>query len=216
VKACAQITISLLGLVSLLGSAASAEPLRVVMLPIVVHSSAEDARYVSSGLADMLSSRLELLGEISVVRSEEGGTSELEDALESGAKAGGDYVIYGAFTQFGDGASLDVHCAPVGDIEEAAARRRIFVQSGNVSEIIPKLDTLVDRIAFYLNRPSSAPAPGQPTPASAAADDRTGASAAELASLRDRLDALEQAVYGLEEPITDAAAAPAEEPPPEP
>jgi hypothetical protein len=215
VKVCARITITLLALVSLLGSAAGAEPLRVVMLPIVVHSSAEDAGYVSRGLADMLSSRLELLGEITVVRRDAGGTSQLEAALESGAEAGGDYVIYGAFTQFGDGASLDVHCAPVGDIEEAAARRRIFVQSGNVSEIIPKLDTLVDRIAFYLNRPSSAPAPGQPTPAAAAVDVADGASNAELTSLRERVDALEQAVYGLSEPTPDAAAPASEEPPPE-
>jgi hypothetical protein len=197
VKVCARITITLLALVSLLGSAAGAEPLRVVMLPIVVHSSAEDAGYVSRGLADMLSSRLELLGEITVVRRDAGGTSQLEAALESGAEAGGDYVIYGAFTQFGD------------------ARRRIFVQSGNVSEIIPKLDTLVDRIAFYLNRPSSAPAPGQPTPAAAAVDVADGASNAELTSLRERVDALEQAVYGLSEPTPDAAAPASEEPPPE-
>ena len=215
-RAWARIFITLLTLLPTLAGSAGAEMLRVVMLPIIVHSASADAGYVSGGLADMLSSRLELLGEIRVIRRDEGGTSQLEAALESGAEAGGDYVIYGAFTQFGDGASLDVHCAPLGDIEEAAARRRIFVQSGNVSEIIPKLDTLVDRIAHYLNRPASAPAPGLPvTPAPESESAVAGVAEAELVGLRDRIDALEQAVYGLAEQAPDDASVPAEEASPE-
>ena len=207
---------ALLALVPLSGASAAPEPLRVVILPITVHSAAEDATYVSRGLAYMLSSRLELLGGLTVVRLEEGATSDLAEALEAGAKAGGDYVIYGAYTQFGDGASLDVQCAPLGDIEEAAARRRIFVQSGTASEIIPKLDTLVDRIAFYLNRPSSAPAPGQQAPGGPPVDPAEAPELVELSSLKERLDALEQAVYGLAEPPDEPAAAPAEEPAEEP
>ena len=71
--------------------------------------------------------------------------AKLEEALEIGREAGGDYVIFGAFTQFGDGASLDVQCVPLREpsLERTLAARRIFVQSGAIGEIIPKLDELV-------------------------------------------------------------------------
>jgi len=208
-RAWLRMTISLLALVPalLFGVGAVAAPLRVVILPIVVHSAVDDANYVSAGLADMLSSRLEQLGELTVLRRDEGGTIELDEALERVEGSGADYVIYGAFTQFGDGASLDIHCAPTASLEEAATRRRIFIQSGNVSEIIPKLDELVDRVAFFLNRPSSAPAPGGPSNPTAAAAN-PAAAPGELEVLRGRIDALEQAVYGLGEQATDAAAIP--------
>ena len=208
------IAIAVLIVCTLLPVGAFAAPLRVVILPIVVHSAAENANYVSAGLADMLSARLEQLGEITVERRDEGATTHLEQALETVRGAGADYVVYGAFTQFGDGASLDVHCAPAtpAEPEEAAARRRIFIQSGNVSEIIPKLDELVDRVAFFLNRPASAPAPGTPSP-EAVAGEIVG-DGAELETLRGRVDALEQAVYGLDESASAASVA-VEEPSPE-
>ena len=204
------IAIAVLIACTLLPVGAFAAPLRVVILPIVVHSAAENASYVSAGLADMLSARLEQLGEITVERRDEGATTHLEQALETVRGAGADYVVYGAFTQFGDGASLDVHCAPAtpAEPEEAAARRRIFIQSGNVSEIIPKLDELVDRVAFFLNRPASAPAPG--TLAREAASAEATAGAPELDALRDRVEALEQAVYGLGESAAAESVTPEE------
>ena len=189
----------------------SADPLDVVALPIVVHTSESDSRYVSEGLADMLSSRLEQLRGVRVLSlgDAEPATANLEEALALGREAGGDYVIFGAFTQFGDGASLDVQCAPLREqsLERTLASRRIFVQSGAIGEIIPKLDELVDRVAFYLDRKPIEGGEGEvaatqrPSPSVGAGP---GASEEGLQTLRDRVDALERAVYGSP---ADAAAA---------
>ena len=54
---------------SLLPASGRATP-RVALVPIVVHSSAVEPHYLSNGLAEMLSARLEKSGEISVVRVE--------------------------------------------------------------------------------------------------------------------------------------------------
>ncbi|NRA09388.1 MAG: hypothetical protein HRU02_14645 [Myxococcales bacterium] len=190
-------------LVFALPVALRAEALQIVALPIVVHSSESDPRYVSEGLADMLSARLEQLRGVRVVipGNSEPATVKLEEALALGRAAGGDYVIFGAFTQFGDGASLDVQCVPLREqsLERTLAARRIFVQSGAIGEIIPKLDELVDRVAFYLNRrpveaglAPVAASPAPPTPARGPEEDR----AAELRALRERVDALEQLLHG--------------------
>ncbi len=180
--------------------ATAAEALRVVILPIVVHTAVEDAGYVSRGLADMLSARLEQVGSLDVVQVDDpgAGTTRLSDAVTSGRSVGGDYVIFGAFTQFGDGASLDVHCAPLGepDLARTEAARRIFIQSGSMGEIIPKLDEIVDRVVFYLGQPVGT----QQGPVAAAAVAVAPAPESdEFLELRERLEALESAVYGLED-----------------
>ena len=180
-----------------------ADSLQVVALPIVVHSAESDPRYVSEGLADMLSARLEQLRGVRVVTPGDSSpaTVKLEEALEIGREAGGDYVIFGAFTQFGDGASLDVQCVPLREpsLERTLAARRIFVQSGAIGEIIPKLDELVDRVAFYLDRrpvdaelAPVAASPGPPPPAPGMKEERS----TELQALRERVDALEQLIQG--------------------
>ena len=103
-------------------------------------------------------------------------------------------MVFGSFTQFGDGASLDIHCVPVLDDEaQAAAARRIFIQSGAVGDIIPKLDEIVDRVALYVQAQSPAMRAGSTAPDPAAAGAR--ADAAVLRDLADRLEALERAVY---------------------
>jgi hypothetical protein len=200
--------------------AGAEDPVRIVMLPIVVHSSVSDSSYVSRGLADMLSARLEQVGGIVVVREDAmaTATARLEHAYEAGREADGDYVIFGAFTQFGDGASLDVQCAPLGvsGLAEAAAGRRIFVQSGTMGDIIPKLDQMVDKIAYFLSGPEDAEALAAAAP-SARGPGAGPAASESVAELRDRIEALERAVYegiGVPEEAS-AAVAPAEEPIPE-
>lgn len=181
-------------LTGLVAGSASADAARVVILPVVVHSGAADPTYVSRGLSDMLSARLEQHGGLDVVRVDDPAlaTSRLPRALEVGRDAGGDYVLFGSFTQFGDGASLDVQCAPLGGGGEP---RSIFIQSGTMGEIIPKLDELADKVARHLGAPIPAPggAPG------AVADSSNGSGSApteaEIEDLRQRLEALERAVF---------------------
>ncbi len=190
-----------LGAVALAAGAASAadddEPrhVRVVILPIVVHSAAPDSTFVSRGIADMISSRLEQTGRVHVERVDDAaaGTTSLGHALRLGKQRGGDYVVFGAFTQFGDGASLDVQCVPL-DVRteaEAAAARRIFIRSGSMGEIIPKLDEIVDRVAVYVKAVSG----GEPRGTAANEARRAAADDDALRVLMRRIEALEQAVF---------------------
>jgi hypothetical protein len=174
------------------GDAAQAAPARVALLPVVVHTAEKDADYLSLGLADMLSSRLERSGQIAVLRLRGEGlaTTDLEAALAAARSAGADYVLFGSFTQFGAGASLDMRCARVeGDgSAEPPEARRVFVQSGTLQEIIPRLDDLSERVARYVSgaAPTESPAgpeAGRPAPASA-----------ELEDLRRRVEALERSL----------------------
>jgi TolB-like protein len=193
---------------SLLPASGRAAP-RVALVPIVVHSSASEPHYLSNGLAEMLSARLEKSGEISVVRveSESGPTTRLGSVLELGRSAGADFVIYGSFTQFGQGASLDVRCAPLNG-SESDPERRIFIQSGTVAEIIPQLDELAQKVARYVKKGDSpAPLPPDAEPPDAEpADEAPAAGAASVESyesLLRRVDALERAVYS--EPLRQSS-----------
>src|SRR2546428_2063492 len=171
------------------GAASAGDRTRIVILPIVVHSAASDSSYVSRGITDMISSRLEQTGRVQVERVDDPklGTTVLGKALELGKARGGDYLIFGAFTQFGDGASLDVSCLPL-DVKneaEAAAARRIFISSGAMGDIIPKLDEIVDRVALYTKVARTDAQPGAPTAAAPSA-----AQAEALRDLTRRLEAL--------------------------
>jgi len=177
----------LLGGASLLAtSGSSAAPIRAALLPIAVHSADDGSAYLSAGLAEMISARLEQSGGVTVILAPGPAvpTSDLEKAVEAGRTAGADFVVFGAFTQFGAGASLDVQCAAV-NAEGEARPRRIFVQSGTLGEIIPKLDDLAVKLARFMTRGGADP---QATAGAAASDGN------ELDEIRRRLDALERAV----------------------
>src|SRR5262245_65142339 len=187
---------ALLGVVLLASVAAAQERTRIVMLPIVVHSASSNPSYVSRGIHDMIASRLEQTGRVQVERVEDpsAATTALGKALDWGKARGGDYLIFGSFTQFGEGASLDVHCLPlsVKNEAEAAAARRIFISSGAMGDIIPKLDEIVDRVAVYTKVARSDAQPGAPAQAAAAPP---AAQAEALRDLTRRLEALEKAVF---------------------
>ena len=181
-------------LCAFVASSAAADGARIVILPVVVHSPTPDPGYVSSGLADMLSARLEQLGGVEVVRADDASlaTTRVDEAIEAARAVDGDYVLFGSFTQFGDGASLDIHCAPVQ--AGALPARNIFVQSGTMGEIIPKLDELADKVARYVRGEVAAqPAAPPSTPDTATSE--------EFDELNRRLEALERVVFL---PVADA------------
>ncbi len=192
----------LLGGASLLvsTSAAVAAPVRAALLPIAVHSADEGTAYLSTGLAEMISARLEQTGNVTVVLvpGEPVATSQVAKAIEAGKAAGVDYVVFGAFTQFGAGASLDVQCAAVNGPTDAQARR-IFVQSGTLGEIIPKLDDLASKIARYMTNG------GQSGPVAAGAEPPSNSG--QIDELRQRVDRLERSVFTQAEKRAEAAAA---------
>ena len=176
-------------------SRAAAEP-RLLLLPIVVHS-AEDPEYLRAGLSDMLAARFERIGALDLVRAEADGrgTTDPEAAVELARKEGADYVLYGSFTRFGKGASLDVQCAPVspGAGESPEPLREIFVHSGSIGEIIPDLDELAGKVSRYAR--GEAVVTG--VPASPGVAGAVGVSPADVQQLRDRIEGLEAAVSAL-------------------
>ena len=179
---------------------------RIAILPMVVNTAGERA-YLRSGLADMLASRLGRNPELAVIRVEDESqaTSDPRRAAEIGLAHGAQYVVFGAFTQFGEGASLDVQCVEARAYEkkEDPAARSIFIQSGTVGEIIPKLDTTAQKIGLFIAGSATAggaPAPGPPVAAApsapAAAPQAAPAREAAFEDLRRRLEAIEEYLFG--------------------
>jgi len=174
------------------GTEARAADARVALLPVVVHAS-DQQDYLRKGLGDMLAARLTQQRGLSVVRVEDPGqaTTDLERALAAGRSAGAEYVVFGSFTRFGDGASLDLECAKVAG--GAGGGHELFVQAGTLGEIIPKLDGVAQRVAgFVANGPSAPPAVASGNGARPAPDVARG----ELEELKRRVTALEQTVGG--------------------
>jgi hypothetical protein len=179
---------------------AHAEIIRVAMLPVSVNSSLSETGHLSAGLADMVAARLEQNGQVVIIRLDAPAASR-EEAIAAGKKAGAEYVLFGSYTQFGDGASLDLRCAPVigGAADEP---RRVFIQAGSASEMIPKLGVLSESVSRYLVGTAESPEPlaGANGTAPGAPD------AASLADIEQRVEALERVIFA-----PPAAAEPAAE-----
>jgi hypothetical protein len=146
-------------------AAQAEEPVSIAILPIVVHS-ADDPTFLRNGLADMLASRIEQAGGFEVVRVEEVelGTTRLPQAIDTAKERGTDFVLFGSFTRFGTGASLDMQCASTRPDFEADPLREIFVHTGSIGEVIPDLDALIGKVGRFAipgfgQRPDVAAAP---------------------------------------------------------
>jgi TolB-like protein len=169
-----------LALALAVAAGARAEERRTVaILPVVVHAL-EDHAYLRDGLADMLASRLGQQPGIGVLRVDDPAqaTTDVDVARATAKALGAQWVLFGSFTRFGDGASLDVRCVSVAAPADSGPRS-IFVQSGQLAELIPRLDGVAERVAAHvLGREHGAAAPE--------------ASRSELDELRRRIEALER------------------------
>jgi len=170
---------------------------RVAILPMLVNSTGEQA-YLRTGLSDMLASRLGRNPLVAVVRVEADrqATTDPVRAASIGNELGAQFVVFGSFTQFGEGASLDVQCIEVGsyEAEDEPEARRIFIQSGTVGEIIPKLDETAEKIGRFVAAPMPAAAP--PAVAAPAAQAGPTVDPAEVEGLRRRVEAIEAHLFG--------------------
>src|SRR5262245_47323045 len=95
---------------------------KVAVLPVVVHAL-EQKEYLQSGIADMLATRLEQNPKLTVARVADvaQATTDGEAARAAARAAGAQFVVFGSFTRFGDGASLDLRCLPTaGNAGDAA------------------------------------------------------------------------------------------------
>jgi outer membrane protein insertion porin family len=167
------------------GAAVASEPARVAVLPVVIHSI-EESGYLRAGISEMLSSRLSQQAGVSAVRVDDAGaaTADLAAARAAGRAAGAEWVLFGSFTRFGEGASLDLRCVPVAS-EAPASQRSVFVHAGKLDELIPRIDSVVQRIGSHVRGGV----------ANANAPLAIGAEApnvlAELQALKARVEALE-------------------------
>ncbi len=160
-----------LAAVVLPGVAASQEKPSILLLPVVVHSS-ESPGYLRRGISDMLMARFQQAAEFDLIQIEDPAmaTTAFDEAVEAGRSAGADFVLFGSFTRFGEGASLDMHAASTAPGGEEENLREIFVHSGQIGEVIPDLDDLVGKVARFAiedyapraegSTPSAPPAPG--------------------------------------------------------
>jgi TolB-like protein len=164
---------------------------KLLLLPILVHS-AEDPTYLREGLDDMLTARLQRIGALDLIDPDPNtpGTTQLARARELARRHGADYVLFGSFTRFGQGASLDVQCAPVATGRDREPLREIFVHSGSIGDIIPDLDELAGKVSRFAHGEvvvSSAPASPAGGPAGAV-------SARDYQALLGRVTALEKSL----------------------
>lgn len=169
------------------GASFAAEPARVAVLPVVIHSL-EESGYLRAGISEMLSSRLSQQDGVAAIRVADAtsATTDADAARAAGRAAGAEWVLFGSFTRFGEGASLDLRCLPV-DSGGEATQRAVFVHAGGLSDVIPRLDSVVERIGAHV-RGGVANA-STPAVSAAPAPDVT----AEVQALRVRVEALEKA-----------------------
>ncbi len=122
----------------------------LALLPMVVHSN-EDPEYLRQGLSDMLRARFtkESVVEVIPVEDSDRATTDLEKALEVARSVGAEYVVFGSFTRFGQGASLDVQTAATAAGPDGETLREIFVHSGSIGAVIPDLDDLVGKVTRF-------------------------------------------------------------------
>jgi TolB-like protein len=169
----------------------AAEPVTIAILPIVVHS-ADDPTYLRKGLADMLASRIEQAGGFELIRVEdlELATTRLSQAIETASEVGAEFVLFGSFTRFGTGASLDMQCVSTSDDFEGVPLREIFVHSGSIGEVIPDLDELVGKVGRFAIA-------GFGAPADVASAPPVGSDPEPDPGLEARIEALEKAMAEL-------------------
>jgi TolB-like protein len=182
---------------------AHAESVKVAVLPVVIHTQ-DGHDYLQDGLGDMLRARLERVRGITVLRIDgpEATTSDAQAARELARTHGADFVVFGSFTQFGTGASLDMQCARVNGAGSGGEgdEREVFIHSGTPGEIIPQLDRLTEKLVrFALGGGSTDSTPA----ASERADGNAAANDAAIDALTRRIEALERAQLESE---ADAAA----------
>jgi len=189
---------------------AATERVRVALLPIVVHSN-DSREYLQQGLSDMLVSRLGRDQRLGVIKVEDPGkaTTAIDKAREAGHAESAEYVIFGSFTRFGEGASLDLSVAKVAS---DATPRQIFAHSDTLGGIIPMLDGVAEKTVVYVVEGAPSGPAVSAGPAGSAASTSGTASDGDVQELRHRIEALEHIVFTTN-PVPQAKTAPAENPP---
>lgn len=153
------------------GDAPQKRLLKVAILPVTVHS-AENLGFIREGLLDMLSSRVELAGRVSVLEKgavkkalAQAGEMDSEKAKKLGEALGADFVVFGSLTKMGESASLDLKVIEVKGEKPGGS---IFTQTQKMEELIARVDELARRVDEKVLGYSLAPPQEKTEPARAA------------------------------------------------
>jgi TolB-like protein len=122
----------------------------VAILPVAIHSP-ENLDYMQAALMDMLTSRMELEGRISVLEkgavkkalSQDSGEIDSESARKLGETLGADYVVFGSLTKLGDSSSLDLKIVEVKGEKPGSS---VYIQARKMEEVIAQVDVLARKI----------------------------------------------------------------------
>ena len=125
-------------------------PFRVAILPVTIHSP-ENLDYMQAALMDMLTSRMELEGRISVLEkgavkkalSQDLEEIDSETARKLGETLGADYVVFGSLTKLGDSSSLDLKIVEVKGEKPGSS---VYIQAKKMEEVIAQVDVLARKI----------------------------------------------------------------------
>lgn len=138
---------------------------KVAFLPFETHA-AKDLSYLTSGIRDMLASRLAAGAKIQVVPRATvdhalggGKPSQPEQIRALGRQMGADYIVTGSLTAIGAGMSLD---AKVYNLATNEPAQTFFATAASENDIITAIDQLTWDIGakvFGAQRPGSAAAP---------------------------------------------------------
>ena len=167
----------------------------IAVIPVVVHSS-EDPQYLRAGIEDMLVARLEQVGALQVQRVTDisKATTQVDVAIATGREVGADFVLFGSFTRFGQGASLDMQAAATAPGAGGETLREIFVHSGSIGDVIPDLDELVGKVSRFAISDYQEPA---------AAGSSEARARPSIDKLRRRIDTLERDTREMDRDISD-------------
>ncbi|MCG6893903.1 MAG: FG-GAP-like repeat-containing protein [Desulfobacteraceae bacterium] len=142
-------------MVMLAGSAAvsvHAAAERVAIVPFTVNSE-KDLSFLSSGISDMLSSRLAVEDRVVIIAREKtqeaaasvSGALDEAKARDLGSRLGADWVLFGSITVLGNSASIDTKMVDVTGERETLS---FFDQAETLGDIIPKISV----VAADINR----------------------------------------------------------------
>ena len=125
-------------------------PYKVAIIPVKIHSP-ENLGFLREGLVDMLSSRVELEGRVTVLEKgpvqkafdQVSGEINGETAKKIGQLLEADFVVFGSLTKLGDSASLDLKIVGV---KEEKPGFSVFIQARKMEEIVASVDQLARQI----------------------------------------------------------------------
>lgn len=182
-------------------------PVQVLILPITMYA-ADDQPFLRAGLIEMLASRLRQNPgvQVSVFGDSKVAVSSANTARELAKNRGADFVLFGSFTQFGDGVSFDLQCLATSATEIARAgdaSRGVFAKASSFKDFIRDLDDLASRVSVFVLPPGAALA----TRSSVGG----GTDAGELREIERRVEKIERELSALQKDVqTRVTPAPAQ------